>query len=157
MNKETAEYLDKVHESDFAMLCEVDRICKMHGIQYFLHGGTFLGAVRHQNFIPWDDDVDILFLREDYEKCLKVFEQEADERFRLLRFERYPEFFDFICRVVDKNTRIRNLKADDDFYGGRYSHPGVDLFIFDNVHNVCPLSVFIKHIKRNCVIIMCNG
>ena len=52
MDKEVQQYLDRVHESDFAMLSEVDRICKKHNIQYYLHGGTFLGAVRHQDFIP---------------------------------------------------------------------------------------------------------
>ena len=87
MDKEVQQYLDRVHESDFAMLSEVDRICKKHNIQYYLHGGTFLGAVRHQDFIPWDDDVDILFLREDYERFLDVYEKEADKRFKLLRFE----------------------------------------------------------------------
>ena len=99
MDKEVQQYLDRVHESDFAMLSEVDRICKKHNIQYYLHGGTFLGAVRHQDFIPWDDDVDILFLREDYERFLDVYEKEADKRFKLLRFERYPQFFDFITKI----------------------------------------------------------
>ena len=78
MDKKVQEYLDRVHQSDFDMLCEVDRICKKHGIQYFLHGGTFLGAVRHQDFIPWDDDVVILFLRIVYEKFQVVYENEAE-------------------------------------------------------------------------------
>jgi len=42
-------YLDRLHQSNYELLCEVDRICKEHDIQYFLHGGTFLGAVRHQD------------------------------------------------------------------------------------------------------------
>lgn len=132
MTKEVQEYLDKVHESDFAMLCEVDRICKKHGIQYYLHGGTFLGAVRHQDFIPWDDDVDILFLRADYERFLEVYEEEADKRFKLLRFERYPQFFDFITKIADMSLTYQGTAfGAEDFYDNRYSHPTLDLFVFD--------------------------
>ena len=132
MEKEVQDYLDRVHESDFAMLSEVDRICKKHNIQYFLHGGTFLGAVRHQDFIPWDDDVDILFLRKDYEKFLDVFEKEADKRFRLLRFERYPQFFDFITKIADMDLTYKGTTfGAEDFYENRYSHPTLDLFVFD--------------------------
>ncbi len=132
MEKEVKEYLDRVHESDFAMLSEVDRICKKHGIRYFLHGGTFLGAIRHQDFIPWDDDVDILFLRKDYEKFLEVYEKEADSRFKLLRFERYPQFFDFITKIADMNLTYEGTTyGAEDFYEGRYSHPTLDLFVFD--------------------------
>ncbi len=132
MDKEVQEYLDRVHESDFAMLSEVDRICKKHGIQYFLHGGTFLGAVRHQDFIPWDDDVDILFLRKDYEKFIEVYETEADPRFKLLRFERYPQFFDFITKIADMELTYEGTSfGAEDYYDNRYSHPTLDLFVFD--------------------------
>ena len=132
MEKEVQEYLDRVHDSDFAMLSEVDRICKKNGIQYFLHGGTFLGAVRHQDFIPWDDDVDILFLRKDYEKFLEVFESEADKRFKLLRFEKYPQFFDFITKIADQDLTYEGTSfGAEDFYENRYSHPTLDLFVFD--------------------------
>ena len=132
MDKEVQQYLDRVHESDFAMLSEVDRICKKHNIQYYLHGGTFLGAVRHQDFIPWDDDVDILFLREDYERFLDIYEKEADKRFKLLRFERYPQFFDFITKIADYDLTYEETSfGAEDFYDHRYSHPTLDLFVFD--------------------------
>ena len=122
MEKEVQDYLDRVHESDFAMLSEVDRICKKYDIQYYLHGGTFLGAVRHQDFIPWDDDVDILFLRADYERFLDAFEKEADPRFQLLRFERYPQFFDFISKIADTELTYEGTTFGAEvFYENRYS------------------------------------
>ena len=132
MDKGVQQYLDRVHESDFAMLSEVDRICKKYDIQYYLHGGTFLGAVRHKDFIPWDDDVDILFLREDYERFIEVYEKEADKRFKLLRFERYPQFFDFITKIADYDLTYEETSfGAEDFYDHRYSHPTLDLFVFD--------------------------
>lgn len=64
--------LKSVQRILLAYLLEVDRICKKHEIKYFLGGGTLLGAIRHGGFIPWDDDADIMMLREDYERFLKV-------------------------------------------------------------------------------------
>ena len=57
---------------------EVRRVCEKHNIQYFLIWGTLLGAVRHGGFIPWDDDLDIGFLREDYERLCQIIESEIE-------------------------------------------------------------------------------
>ena len=60
------------------MLWEIDRICTKHDISYMLFAGTALGAVRHSGFIPWDDDVDVVMLREEYERFLNAAEQTLD-------------------------------------------------------------------------------
>lgn len=61
------------------MLGELDRICKKHDIRYFAIGGTLLGAARHKGFIPWDDDLDVIMFRPDYEKFKRVVEDELKD------------------------------------------------------------------------------
>lgn len=60
------------------MMIEIDRVCRKHGIDYSLLGGTMLGAVREGGFIPWDDDLDIGFREEDQKRFLELFPQESE-------------------------------------------------------------------------------
>ncbi|MBQ3939443.1 MAG: LicD family protein, partial [Clostridia bacterium] len=60
--------LQRVHAVQLRLLKEFDRVCRENGLQYFAVHGTLLGAVRHEGFIPWDDDIDVAMPREDYDR-----------------------------------------------------------------------------------------
>ncbi|MDD6808010.1 MAG: LicD family protein [Oscillospiraceae bacterium] len=63
---------DEVHDRLFEMMCDFDEFCRMNELEYYLAYGTLIGAVRHEGFIPWDDDVDLFMPRKDYERLKKM-------------------------------------------------------------------------------------
>lgn len=83
MNKED---LRKVQACQLDLALEVKRICEKYNIKFFLVDGTALGAVKYGGFIPWDDDLDIGMMRDDYYRFLKICDSELDTRFYLQNF-----------------------------------------------------------------------
>lgn len=68
--------LDRLKEFQLEILKDIDKFCKNHDIKYSLAYGTLLGAVRHNGFIPWDDDIDIWMSREDYDTFMKIYKSD---------------------------------------------------------------------------------
>ena len=128
--------LTKVHEINLKILKEIDRICRKYKIKYMLDGGTLLGAVRHKGFIPWDDDADVAFTRNNYEAFLKVVRRELPDTMELLMpedFQGGKAFFDFTARVIYKNSRRHEDSPEVQYYEGKLNHLWVDLFIIDEL------------------------
>ena len=88
------------------ILVEVDRICKKHDIAYWLSSGTLLGAIRHNGFIPWDDDLDIEMMRPDYIRLLSVLPDELPEWLALQSDETDDSYFFFYAKVRDRRSRL---------------------------------------------------
>ncbi len=115
------------------VLKEIDDICRRHDIKYFADWGTMLGAVRHGGFIPWDDDLDICMLRDDYTRFRQVADAELPSRYVIHDFERKDDHWMFLSRVVS-NERIC---FDEDYLNEHYNFPYlacVDIFVMDYLY-----------------------
>ena len=85
------------------MLEVVDVFCKKHNIPYSLYAGTLLGAVRHQGFIPWDDDLDICMSRENYNRFIELWTKEKPKGYILQNKETDPEFTQSFTKIRKEN------------------------------------------------------
>lgn len=105
----------KVQEYLLPILLDIDKLCRENDIKYSLAGGCLLGAVRHKGFVPWDDDVDIIFDRGNYDKFLETIKTKLPQEYTLTGSI-------WVKRITRKdNPRIREEEGC------------VDLFVFDNV------------------------
>ena len=84
--------LKELQDLIFGIFVEFDRICRKHDIRYSMEGGTLLGAVKYGDFVPWDDDIDVIMLRSEYEKFLSVAPGELGEDYFLQSYHNVPEF-----------------------------------------------------------------
>ncbi len=144
MSEEFTFDLERVHKANLEILKAVKAICERHGITYLIDSGTLLGAVRHKGFIPWDDDVDLCFRREEFERFVEVARAELPGNMQLVLPNEYrggEAFYDFVPRVIYLNSR-RHAEDDADmaFYEGKLNHLWVDLFILDRLPS-CPIRV----------------
>ena len=114
------------------VLEDIAALCKKHNIRYFADAGTLIGTIRHGGFIPWDDDLDIVMMREDYEEFLKHAD-ELPDNYTLLNWRQRDDWNDIFTRVVNATA----LTFDPAFMSKYHDFPfsaGVDIFVNDYLY-----------------------
>lgn len=112
------------------MLKELDRICREYEIPYFLYWGTLLGAIRHDGFIPWDDDLDVGLMREDYNRLMNVLPNELPEHIALQNNDTDKNYFYLYAKLRDRRSLL-----DECSYEKVFKEKGIfiDIFPFDTI------------------------
>jgi lipopolysaccharide cholinephosphotransferase len=90
------------------MYCDIVSVCKKYNLCILLGGGSALGSVRHKGFIPWDDDIDLIMPRKDYNKLLDVIEKELGDKCHFLSPYTFPRKY-FILTIIKKNTIMKTF------------------------------------------------
>lgn len=117
--------LEELKMYQLGILDAVAAFCDQFGINYYISGGTLLGAVRHKGYIPWDDDIDICMMREDYDRFLKSFNA-SNDRYKVWSIENNHEFLREYGKVLDTYTLL--YEPDEN---GKRLCVNIDLFIND--------------------------
>ena len=108
------EALRRVQDCELKILAELDRICKKHNIVCSLTGGTLIGAARHHDFVPWDDDIDVDLRQSDMEKLAEILPRELGEDFEFVNYNDHGEYFcDFLPRIFYKKSKTVNSFSVD--------------------------------------------
>ncbi len=129
MNKKKQLTREEVKQVELGILDYINSICKEHKIEYFLDYGTLLGAIRHNGFIPWDDDIDICMTRKDYERFVSIFFNNEKSNYKLLSMETSSSYYYEFGKVIDTRTILNETET--------IALPGmgvwVDIFPKDNL------------------------
>ncbi|MBG9785023.1 LicD family protein [Shouchella lehensis] len=112
------------------ILIEFDRICKKNNLKYQMFAGSLLGTVRHKGFIPWDDDIDVCMLREDFEIFKAKCQDDLKDNYFFQSYETDPEF----NRQFIKLRKNGTIFLEDNFKDSKIHHGiFIDIFALDNV------------------------
>lgn len=112
----------RIWDMELSLLAELERVCAKYGLSYYADLGTLLGAVRHQGFIPWDDDLDVTMLRPDYEKLKEVGAKEFQPPFFFQNAYTDEAFYQLAKIRYDGTTGMESLDMTN--------HQGIFLDIF---------------------------
>lgn len=122
--------LKHLQQVDMIILKYFIDVCEENNLNYFMYGGSLIGTVRHQGYVPWDDDIDVIMFREDFEKLNKIFEKNIDERFRFFNVLNEETYHYTWGRLTLKNTIFK------EWWGNQVDYTPnifIDIFILDNI------------------------
>lgn len=122
--------LKEIQETELNLLLQFKTICEKNNLRYSLGGGSLLGSIRHKGFIPWDDDIDLMMPRPDYEKFLS-FAKNSDVPFKLTTYETENGYNGLFAKIWDSETAIK----DDLMELGYEIGVNIDIFPIDGLGN----------------------
>ncbi len=129
----TNETLYGIQSTELEILKYFDEFCRENDIKYSLSGGTLLGAIRHKGFIPWDDDVDCMVMREDYDKLFELWNDKADtEKYFLQNKENSNAFSQSFAKIRKNHT---TFLQEDDVEGAYHHGLFIDIMPADRIPN----------------------
>lgn len=133
--------LRKLQLLELEILKDFDAICRKHDIPYVVMYGAAIGAVRHGGFIPWDDDIDVVMLRADYERFLKIAKTEFGNKYQLLNSEENIHYPMMVSQMLLNGTK---------FVPEPYKHVKCDFAIFLDVFPLDNVSDDETELKKQC-------
>ena len=119
--------VSEIQQMELGIMEYIHEVCQKIGVKYFLAYGSLIGAVRHKGFIPWDDDMDICMLREDYEKLQDYLIANPDERYEVMSYKNNLNYVYPFMKVQDNHTYLLEEDVRIDSNMGIY----VDIFPVD--------------------------
>ena len=102
----------KLWETEQQILDVIDKVCTENGLRYSLAYGTLLGAVRHSGFIPWDDDVDVMMPREDYERLIEIWPTVAPKGYLLETERMFDDFVNTFLKIRKDHTTFLQYESE---------------------------------------------
>ncbi len=124
--------LKTIQNLEFEILKYIRDICDANGLRYYLAYGTLIGAVRHQGFIPWDDDMDIHMPRPDYMKFVEIVKANPHPYYKLISRETEPRFTLLVAKMIDSRTKLTQISLwKEKVQLGLF----VDIFVLDGAGN----------------------
>ena len=130
--------MEKIRElqlCELETLREILKICEENNLRYFMMGGTFLGAVRHNGFIPWDDDIDIGMPREDYEKFLEIAHKNLKGNYTVDYFKFSQDKQNYISNYIPKIQNNKFMLKNNTAEISREIPSWIDVFPLDGMPN----------------------
>ena len=134
--------IDEMKKVQLELMKRLDKICKDNNLRYSLTDGSLLGAVRHQGFIPWDDDIDIIMPRKDYDKLKDLILNNDYKDVKFMNFSTQKDCHYCIGKVYDPNT----ILEERDIY--RVTNFGVNIDVFPLDGLPSDPKLILKHMKK---------
>lgn len=124
--------LEEIHREDLKIFKEFVNICDKHKLKYYVIGGTFLGAIRHKGFIPWDDDMDIAMPRNDFNKFMEIANMELPSNMELITFKNNTNNRYYLPKIINKEINILEKRNENKGY---QINLFIDIFPIDGTPN----------------------